>query len=114
MKKVFILFLSIYLFGFISQNERVVSANTTILNTDEVVRNIGGAVTFTMPSSPNNGQEHTFINHGTGNITVSLPVLVFKNNAITTIPYYPSQMLPGWKGGVTLKLYFNGTNWIQL
>lgn len=107
--------LSIFYFFFASLliNERVVSTSTTIINSDQIVRNTGGAVTFTMPTSPLTGQEHTIINTGLGNITLSSAVLVYNNTAINTIPPYNSQMLPGWNGGNRINIYFNGTQWIQ-
>lgn len=107
--------LSVFYFFFASLliDERVVSTSTTITNSDQIVRNTGGAVTFTLPTSPVTGQEHTIINTGTGNITLSAGVLVYNNTAINIIPPYNSQIMAGWNGGNRINIYWNGTQWLQ-
>lgn len=108
-----ILLIIYFLIASLAINERVVSASTTITNSDQIVRNTGGAVTFTLPTAPVTGQEYTIINTGTGNITLSAGVLVYNNTAINIIPPYNSQILPGWNGGNRINIYFNGTQWLQ-
>lgn len=90
---------------------RTVSANTTIITSDNegFVINTGAAVTFTL-GTVSNGFTCTIVNQGTGNITLSSAVTVANGQTITIIPKTASGIEPGIVGN-SIRLVFDGTIW---
>ena len=72
--------------GSLSYSGRVINSSYTLLATDNVLINIGAAVTWTLPAANTaGGRTYRLVNQGSGNVTLSQAVTIANGVTTTTI-----------------------------
>jgi hypothetical protein len=99
MKKIFGLFLIVFLSGFVVNTRTVTGTSTTIATGDNdfVILHTGAAATYTL-GTVSDGFSCRVVNHGTGNITFSGAVSTASGQTINILPFSAGEIVPGQIG----------------